>query len=103
MGSKRSVLELGAGRRVYILKGLQRRACPVEAVVDDLTSLVGAAWGGDLGAYDQLVRRYQDMSVGYAYSQLGDFHLAEDASRPHQPPQRVSRTRQLMTSRFFRA
>ena len=28
-----------------------------------------------------LVERFQDMAVGYAYSVLGDFHLAEDAAQ----------------------
>jgi len=36
---------------------------------------------GDLSAFDPLVREFQDMAVGYAYSILGDFHLAEDAAQ----------------------
>lgn len=36
---------------------------------------------GDLDAYGELVSRYQDMAFGYAYSLLGDFHLAEDAAQ----------------------
>ena len=36
---------------------------------------------GDLDAYSEIVSRFQDMAVGYAYSQLGDFHLAEDAAQ----------------------
>ena len=32
-------------------------------------------------AFGQLVTRFQDMAYGYAYSILGDFHLAEDAAQ----------------------
>ena len=32
-------------------------------------------------AYEIIVRRFQDMAVGYGYSILGDFHLAEDAAQ----------------------
>jgi len=47
----------------------------------ELKELVRQARGGDLDAYDQIVRRFQDMAVGYGYSLLGDFHLAEDAAQ----------------------
>jgi len=47
--------------------------------VEDLTSLVVRAQGGRADAREELVRRFQDMAVGYAYSILGDFHAAEDA------------------------
>ena len=47
----------------------------------ELDHLFARAQAGDLDAYGQIVRRYQDMAVGYAYSILGDFHLAEDASQ----------------------
>lgn len=36
---------------------------------------------GDLNAFDGLVRHFRDMAVGYAYSILGDFQLAEDAAQ----------------------
>ncbi len=39
------------------------------------------ARAGDLSAFDSLVREFQDMAVGYAYSILGDFQLAEDAAQ----------------------
>ena len=39
------------------------------------------ARAGDLSASDPLVREFQDMAVGYAYSILGDFQLAEDAAQ----------------------
>lgn len=47
----------------------------------DLRSLVVRAQTGDRAAYDGIVHRFQDMAVGYAYSLLGDFHLAEDAAQ----------------------
>ena len=49
--------------------------------MEDLTTLVTLARSGDLDAYGRLVRRFQDMAVGCAYSLLGDFHLAEDAAQ----------------------
>ena len=39
------------------------------------------AQSADLEAYGEIVRRFQDMAYGYAYSILGDFHLAEDAAQ----------------------
>jgi len=47
----------------------------------ELSALVDRARSGDAAAYETIVRRFQDMAVGYAYSQLGDFHLAEDAAQ----------------------
>ena len=49
--------------------------------MDALKTLVIRAQTHDLDAYSALVRRFQDMAVGYAYSILGDFHLAEDAAQ----------------------
>ena len=49
--------------------------------MEELTSLVVRAQGGDLDAYGAIVRRFQDMAYGYGYSMLGDFHLAEDAAQ----------------------
>ena len=46
-----------------------------------LESLVEKAREGDDDAYEIIVRRFQDMAVGYGYSILGDFHLAEDAAQ----------------------
>jgi hypothetical protein len=34
-----------------------------------------------MDAYGEIVRRFQDMAVGYAHALLGDFHLAEDAAQ----------------------
>lgn len=49
--------------------------------MEELTLLVTRAQTGDLDAYAEIVRRFQDMAYGYAYSVLGDFHLAEDAAQ----------------------
>jgi len=49
--------------------------------VEELKSLVVRAQAGDLEGYGEIVRRFQDMAYGYAYSVLGDFHLAEDAAQ----------------------
>ena len=49
--------------------------------MDELPSLVIRAQAGELDAYAEIVRRFQDMAYGYAYSLLGDFHLAEDAAQ----------------------
>ena len=47
--------------------------------MEELELLISRAQAGDLDAYGTIVRQFQDMAVGYAYSVLGDFHLAEDA------------------------
>lgn len=47
--------------------------------MEELALLISRAQAGDLDAYGSIVRQFQDMAVGYAYSILGDFHLAEDA------------------------
>ncbi len=49
--------------------------------MEDWSALVRAAREGDLEAYGRVVRRFQDMAYGYAYSTLGDFGLAEDAAQ----------------------
>lgn len=46
-----------------------------------LADTVRRAQGGELAAFRELVVRFQDMVVGYAFSLLGDFHLAEDAAQ----------------------
>lgn len=46
-----------------------------------LTSLVISAREGDADAFSAVVRRFQDMAVGYGYSLLGNLHLAEDAAQ----------------------
>lgn len=47
----------------------------------DLERLVEAARAGDGEAFTELVRLHQEMAFGYAYSVLGDFHLAQDAAQ----------------------
>ncbi len=47
----------------------------------DVEALVIQAQSGNRSAFGTLVRRFQDMAVGYAYSILGDFGLAEDAAQ----------------------
>ena len=46
-----------------------------------LATEVKRAQAGELGAFHGLVVRFQDMAVGYAFSLLGDYHLAEDAAQ----------------------
>jgi RNA polymerase sigma factor (sigma-70 family) len=54
--------------------------------VDDIAELVTRARTAEsrderIEAFGHIVRRFQDMACGYAYSILGDFHLAEDAAQ----------------------
>ena len=46
-----------------------------------LAETVRRAQAGELAAFRELVLGFQDMAVGYAFSLLGDFHLAEDAAQ----------------------
>jgi RNA polymerase sigma factor (sigma-70 family) len=48
---------------------------------EQLETIVRQAQAGETEAYSLLVRRFQDMAVGYSYSILGDFGLAEDAAQ----------------------
>jgi len=49
--------------------------------MDELKLLVNRAKSGNLDAFGAIVGRFQDMALAYAYSVLGDFHLAEDAAQ----------------------
>ena len=49
--------------------------------MDDSDTLIKQTLDGDSSAYGQLVRRFEDMAYGYAYSILSDFHLAQDAAQ----------------------
>ena len=49
--------------------------------MDSLESLIKRSLAGDADGYAGLVWRFQDMAVGYGYSILGDFQLAEDAAQ----------------------
>lgn len=46
-----------------------------------LKTLILSAQAGDLDAFETIVLHFQDLAVGYAYSILGDFHLAKDAAQ----------------------
>jgi RNA polymerase sigma factor (sigma-70 family) len=47
----------------------------------ELTTLIRRARAADLDAFTELTRRYQNLAFGYAFSLLGDFHLAQDATQ----------------------
>ena len=47
--------------------------------MEHLREALEQAKAGDVDGFAVLVERFQDMAVGYSYSILGDFHLAEDA------------------------
>ena len=49
--------------------------------MEDLSGLIVAARKGDSDAFEEVVRRFQDMAVGYAYAALGDWQEAEDAAQ----------------------
>ena len=49
--------------------------------MEQLKGLVVRAQRGEVDAYETIVRRFQDMAIGYAHSVLGDYHLAEDAAQ----------------------
>jgi RNA polymerase sigma factor (sigma-70 family) len=49
--------------------------------VEDLTRFIVQVKMGDSDAYESIVRRFQDMAVGYGYARLGDLQLAEDAAQ----------------------
>ena len=49
--------------------------------MDEQCVLIRQAQQGDVDAYEQIVRRFQNMAVAYGYATLGDFHLAEDAAQ----------------------
>ena len=47
----------------------------------ELSGLIKAARKGDSDAFEEVLRRFQDMAVGYAYAMLGDWQEAEDAAQ----------------------
>ena len=49
--------------------------------MDSLQSLILRTRSGEADAYAEIVRRFQDMAVGYGYAVLGDFQSAEDAAQ----------------------
>ena len=48
---------------------------------ETLTTLVTKAQKGDCHAYSRIVKQFQDLAVGYAYSILRNFPLAEEAAQ----------------------
>lgn len=48
---------------------------------ETLITLVIKAQEGDRLAYSQIVQQFQDLAVGYAYSILSNFSLAEEAAQ----------------------
>lgn len=54
----------------------------MEEIGNMVIRAVSAAGHEDrVSAFGELVRRFQDMAFGYAYTILGDFHMAEDATQ----------------------
>jgi RNA polymerase sigma factor (sigma-70 family) len=49
--------------------------------MNSLVSLINLVLAGDAETYGSIVRRFQDMAVGYAYALLRDFQFAEDAAQ----------------------
>lgn len=49
--------------------------------MEDLSTSVKRAQQGESDAFEIIVRRFQDMAVGYSYALLGDLALAEDAAQ----------------------
>ena len=49
--------------------------------VQAVTTLIEGVQAGDPDAFAALVRRFQDMAVGYGYSLVGDQQLAEDVAQ----------------------
>ena len=48
---------------------------------ETLITLIEKARNGDCTAYSQIVRQFQDLAVGYAYSILRNFPEAEEAAQ----------------------
>lgn len=49
--------------------------------MEAVTTLIQRVQAGDQDAFAALVRRFQDMAVGYGYSLVGDHQLAEDVAQ----------------------
>jgi len=49
--------------------------------MSELEGLIISIKSGQTEGFEHLVRRFQDMAVGYGYSMLHDFHLAQDAAQ----------------------
>jgi RNA polymerase sigma factor (sigma-70 family) len=66
------------GRRARVTAPQKTRARPLAT---NLAATVCAARDGDVTAFGELVRRFQDMAYGIAYAYLGDHHRAQDAAQ----------------------
>ena len=49
--------------------------------MEDMKQLVERVLRGDRQAVEELVRRFQNMAVGYAWSMVGDYHEAQDLAQ----------------------
>src|SRR5438045_6997413 len=49
--------------------------------MESLQAVIVRTRSGDADAYAEIVRRFQDMAVGYSYAILRDFQFAEDAAQ----------------------
>ncbi|MDE2999992.1 MAG: GNAT family N-acetyltransferase [Gemmatimonadota bacterium] len=49
--------------------------------METLKPIFERAKRGDLKAYEQIVKGFQDLAVGYGFALLRDFHLAQDAAQ----------------------
>ncbi len=54
---------------------------PLPSSNPPFTEAIARVKEGEPLAFSELVSSFQDMAVGYGYSILGDFHLAEDAAQ----------------------
>jgi RNA polymerase sigma factor (sigma-70 family) len=48
---------------------------------NDIADLVTRAQQGDTRAFEAIMRRFEDMAVGYSAALIGDFHQAQDAAQ----------------------
>ena len=71
------LLELTRTDWVYFVEGL----LSYHHAMTDIATIIAQAQAGDVDAFNRIVLHFQDMAVAYAYSQLGDYHLSQDAAQ----------------------
>jgi RNA polymerase sigma-70 factor (ECF subfamily) len=73
---------LGEVQTAVSSPGVKRKKAsgPVSSPEED-ARLVRAVLGGDEESYAELVRRYMNVVVGFAYNRVRDFHRAEDLAQ----------------------
>ena len=54
---------------------------PIPSCSHEVKSLVLLAASGEEAAFEELVRRFQNLAVGYSYSIVRDFHTAQDITQ----------------------